>query len=127
MPKHETTKKEFELFVTECKKWIDFFGLIDWKVKYEHCVLASSNYADLCVEGLEQRFAVIRLNKKCSPIDREFFDVKLHAFHEVMELLLYPLSYIGQCRYVLDPCEFGVAVHSIIRTLENTIYKKLKN
>jgi hypothetical protein len=118
-----TTVKEFELFKSECLKWIDYFGLKDWKIDFLHEELKSESYAECRVEGISSRNVVLCFNTKCSEYDRKCLNIRKTAFHEVWELILWPLQYIGTCRYV-QPEEFTTAVHSVIRTMENTIYKE---
>ena len=46
----KTTKKQFDIFIKESKKWINIFGLKEWSVHFawevpiENCVLAWSNH-----------------------------------------------------------------------------------
>ncbi|MDD5722638.1 MAG: hypothetical protein PHY29_02735 [Syntrophales bacterium] len=123
-----TTPEEFEQFKAECLKWIKYFGLTDWKVRFSHEEGDSTNRTDSSVawtkaNGTENRAAVLCLNKMSDDDDeRPFLDIKLTAFHEVCELLTWPLEHIGTCRYV-QPEEFTEARHALIRRLENTIFR----
>ena len=47
------------------------------------------------------------------------------AFHEVCEALLMELSQLIICRFIAEK-DIPNAVHRVIRTLENTIYHKVK-
>ena len=118
-----TTPEEFELFRSECLRWLKFFGLTDWGVHFVHEPL-EDNYAEVRVCGLSDRTAVIAFSSECEEDARQHMDIKRTAFHEVWELFLHPLCYIGQCRYV-QPKEFEYAVHAIIRTMENTVWPVL--
>jgi hypothetical protein len=118
----KTTPEEFKLFKSECLKWIDFFGLHDWRVDFSHEKI--KGYACVTVNGLEDKVALFSFNTECDKHARKHLDIPKTAFHEVMELLLYPLFYIGTCRYV-QPEEFYAARHSIIRTFENVIYPRI--
>jgi len=118
-----TTPEEFDLFKSECQRWLKFFGLTDWKVDFNHVILEDT-YAQVKTNGLEDRYAIFDFNLDCSETNRKHLDIPKTAFHEVLELLLYPLRYIGSCRYV-QPEEFTAANHAIIRTMENTVWPVL--
>ena len=115
-----TTPEEFDLFKSECLRWLKFFGLTDWDVVFEHKAL-KGNYAQIRVDGLSDRCAVFSFNLECDEESRQHMHIERTAFHEVMELFLFPLHYIGTCRYV-QPEEFDAANHAIIRTMENTVW-----
>jgi len=118
----ETTKEEFELFKSECLKWIKLFGLVDWRAVFAHEKLDDS-FAAIRIKGLEDRIVIFILALEIYN-EEESLDIRMYAFHEVMELLLHPLDYIGTCRYA-QPEEFDAARHAIIRTLENVVYPVL--
>lgn len=114
---------DFELFKTECLKWIEIFGLKGWKVGFEHKE-TNDAYAHVKVDGIVDRFVIFVLNSKPDETDLHY-DVKKTAFHEVCELLLWRMEYIGTCRYV-QPEELPEERHNIIRILENSFYKMYK-
>jgi hypothetical protein len=117
----QTTPEEFEQFKAECQKWIQYFGLLDWRVFYEHKKIDEDSFAIAWLSDLENRNVTMTLNLNY----RDGLDICSTAFHEVCELLLHPLEHIGSCRYA-QPEELEAARHAIIRTLENTVYKDLK-
>jgi len=117
----QTTEDEFDFFKTECDKWIRVFGLLGWGVLYEHVDIKENWYASVRVNNLEDRIALFSFNKNITEGEREFLDIRKTAFHEVMELLLWPMHYIGESRYT-SPEELTEARHVIIRTLENIVY-----
>ena len=53
-----TTVKEFELFKTECLKWIDYFGLKDWKIDFLHEDTKDA-FAECRFHGIEDKYAII--------------------------------------------------------------------
>jgi len=119
----KTTKKHFELFKKECKKWIEFFGLKEWNVSYdwctpvEDCVLAWSNH------HFSAKSSYLILSKEWRntvPVTNE--QVKKSAFHEVCEMMLFPLRYMSECRFLSDT-EIDPEIHRLIRTFENVIFK----
>jgi hypothetical protein len=117
----EITKEEYKEFVEECKKWIEIFGLKDWKVDYLQEDL-EGNWAECRVNGVSNRNVVIVLNKKVNESDEKLINIKRTAFHEVVELLIYPLEYLAECRF-LQPEEIIDERHSIIRRLENSLFE----
>jgi predicted SprT family Zn-dependent metalloprotease len=36
MGRYKTTKKHLKIFIEECLKWIDFFGLKGWEAEFKH-------------------------------------------------------------------------------------------
>ncbi|KKM57112.1 hypothetical protein LCGC14_1550870 [marine sediment metagenome] len=127
MPKIKTTRKHFDLFKIEVKKWIQNFGLTDWNVYYSHIKL---NLKAQCKYDLVGRVATLSLSTEYIDDTIEYNieqDIKMSAFHEVCELLLGPLESMVDQRYALGIDDVEEERHRIIRRLENfvfTIYKK---
>lgn len=117
---YETTEEHFEIFKAECEKWLTFFGLKGWSVIFLHEKLGGE-YRASCSVDIAGRIATIRLAIDYSWVPVTCHDVRQSAFHEVCELLLYRLRYIGECRY-LQPEEIPEEVHNIIRILENSVF-----
>ena len=119
MPK--TTRKDFQLFQDECQRWIDYFGLKDIRVTYQHGGTNNDNNAEWLLDG-EGRVALIKLG---DTIDNKSH-IQQSAFHEVTEgLLLGQVWALLENRYVTRT-ELDTAVHSVVRTLENTVFKDVK-
>ena len=116
---------DFALFKSECLRWIEFFGLTSWKIDFVHEKLRNEAFAECRVDGICDRYCVLALNAEISDHDRSYFDPAKTAFHEVLELLLWPLESCGRDRFV-NPDDFVRERHALIRTLENTVYPKLK-
>lgn len=120
----KTTKQHFEIFKKECQKWIEIFGLKNWEIDYYHkkdkdesLSWVSFNHDNRCANiylGIEWPDNIHPTN----------YEVRKSAFHEITEILLHPIRYIGDCRYVNGPEEIEVAVHNVIRVLENTLWNK---
>ena len=128
MPRIKTTKKHFEIFKIETKKWIQNFGLTDWNVYYSHDKL--NGLKAQCKYNLVGRVATLLLSTEYTDDNIECNlrqDIKIAAFHEVCELLLGPLESMVDQRYALGADDVEEERHRIIRRLENfvfTIYKK---
>ena len=115
---YKTTKKDFEVFKAECRKWVGYFGLLDWEICFTHETEMECRAA--CYPDYQGRIAIITLNTNwtMAPEDNEF---ELIAFHEACELLIAPLSLVALERHVTKD-EITSATHGIIRTLENTVF-----
>lgn len=116
----KTTAKDFSIFKKECQKWIDFFGLKEYRVHYEH----SSEYTDcvaFCVTDQAGGCATLGLIKDVG-YERNNLAIRESAFHEVCELLLSKMCHIARDRAFCEE-ELTCETHSIIRRLENTVFK----
>ena len=122
----KTTPEHFEIFKAECKKWIEIFGLKNWRIDYIHKKLSSDSRAQTtfnCVSSI----ATIFFNTKPDEEDEYKFTVetvKKTAFHEVCEILLGRLSLMVGQRYALHELDVEEATHQIIRILENVLWKE---
>ena len=116
----KTTKKDFELFRGECEKWIEFFGLKGWDITIEHA--EDKGNRATCTYNVTNRSIVLNLalEWKTDPITPE--RIKQDAFHEVSEILLCNLRNLAEYRFTTQ-YEIDEAVHAVIRTLENVVFK----
>jgi len=116
----KTTAKHFEIFKLECEKWIEVLGLKDWSVWYYH----GGGLAD-CLASIKalvsSRVISIFLAKDWGDNEITEFQLKKTAFHEVSHILLVKLECLGKARTTFDS-EIDEEAHSIIRTLENTLF-----
>lgn len=116
----KTTRKDFRIFKDECQKWINFWGLVNWKVYYEH------DYIEIpacIVYNLDAMIATITLT---TMYDNDFYsihNIRLNAFHEVCELMLAELMIYANERFDVDKRNLDKACHGIIRRLENKMFK----
>jgi hypothetical protein len=118
---YKTTKKDFEVFKSECRKWVKYFGLLDWEITYSNVEDAGSRGS--CTVGYTGRLATINLATEWDYKPDES-EMNLTAFHEVCELLTAPLCVIAESRYV-TVSQVEIANHYIIRVLENTLFKEV--
>jgi len=109
----------FTVFKKECDKWVKFYGLNNWRIKYEE--MEDESNSGLCSFDLHNRMAVISLN---TAADEKNVNPALIAFHEVTELLLARIRYLATERYI-QPDEVDDAIHECIRTLENSVWKSV--
>ena len=120
---HKTTEQHFNTFKKECLKWIEVFGLKNWEINIFHTdhesFIAWSSFGKFAGKIVD-----IHLNKIWrwqKPPDN--YEIRKCAFHEVCEILLRPVAYLGECRYLSDS-EMSPAIHDIIHILENALWGK---
>lgn len=120
----KTTAKHFDIFVKEVYKWIDRFGLGDWRIDcyHEHnmdeakasCVFRSQGMAaDLYLERGWEEEAVT--NHK----------IKKVALHEVSHILLAKLYILANSRFGVSEENVVEATEGIIRRLERAFGEEL--
>ena len=117
MKDNHTTPAHFELFKKECRKWIELFGLDEWKIYFLHLSppdskrLAGCNY-----EGLTF-VATFVLNKNWRHDKPNNNWVKMVAHHEVVHLLIAQLNCLATSRYVTED-EVENAVERLVHKIE---------
>lgn len=124
--KYTTTTDDFRYFCAQVEDFLDLFHLREWEACYEH------------VDGMDALasvqtdtgggFAIFRLSVHWFGLKPTRAELRETAFHEVMELMLAPLSAVA-FNYEIGHTE-KVALtekerHRVIRTLENVIFPKL--
>ena len=120
----KTSKKDYELFQKECRKWINIFGLLDWEPYFLHGFRENGDWA-WCNYSPTSRGVTFALNKDWKEDKVTNEEIKITAFHEVAELLIGPLYACARYRFLTED-RIEEAAHSIIRTLENVVYPRLK-
>ena len=112
----KTSKAHFKGFVNECKRWITFWGLHQWRVSYQHKDLKNNNGE--CEWLRTAKVAVIRLSK----IVDDQPQIKMTAFHEVDELRFARIRDLAMDRTATED-QIDEAIHELIRQDENLIFK----
>ena len=119
---YKTTKKDFEIFKAECRKWVGYFGLLDWEFSFCHRFSGNDDTVrGSCYASHAGRVATLYFAPKWDYKPDES-EIRRVAFHEVCEVLTAPLCVMAESRYVM-PDEVEAANHYIIRVLENTIFE----
>ena len=118
----KTTKADFELFKSECEKWINYLKLDNWKVYYSlNC--SDSAYAEIVGDGGNYVATISFCKEWDDSINPKTKDtITDTARHEILHLLIERLWWLGKCRYV-TPDELLSETESIVRKLENIIPK----
>jgi len=98
----ETSKKNFEHFKKECKKWIDIFELNNWSVHYS--TLKNTGSYGACFANISAYMVTLSFCEKWE--DNVFKLTKENishiALHEVLHLLLARVVEYGDSRYVTE-------------------------
>ena len=122
----KTTKKHFELFKKESKKWQGIFGLQNVDIAFNHQYLEEDVFAQ-CHFSAESRSALLELNDTWNDCEGAYplndMNIKLSAFHEVCHIFTGALVSRARTRHIMEH-EIDEADHMIIRVLENILFPK---
>jgi len=116
----KTTKNHFELFSSECEKWIAKFGMLDWEISFEHKKLDEYDIAEHAFNTYA-RTLILRLTTHW-PEDMPLNDeqIKLSAKHEVFEGRLAPIRKLAESRFIRND-EIGTEIHAIVQLICNIL------
>ena len=119
----ERLTKDFDKFKKAFSYWQKELGLVEYTVYFERTNLGD-RYAEIEVES-DGKTATVRYNS-LKPKDKHKNDTpQAIAFHEVCHLLLADFSALARARYATADDLYS-AEESIVRTLENVIYRRIK-
>jgi hypothetical protein len=119
-----TSQKQFKFFEKCVYKWINFFGIKEFNVEVEFIEAIKNDCVANCRAGYKNKNAMIGLSTqydKPSIFSKNNLDI--YALHEVLHLLLWDFSAVGQSRYV-EENEFENKEHEIIQKLINALLPK---
>ena len=118
--KKKTNKEHFNLFKSECQKWIDKLKLDNWKIYFAHEEMEGV-YARIFPD-IKTNVATIKMNTEWSmfAIDNLEESIKNAAKHEVIHLLLARLSEYGHKKDYTHDNMFE-AEEELVRKLEKII------
>lgn len=114
-----TTPEHFDIFQMEARRWIERFGLKEWRIYIAHeKTCREAMYAE-CQWRSNSRQAriVLGLEWDKEPTEEE---LRLNAFHEVAELVLEPLA--SPLLDYLSDGEVDRRTHRLVRLLENVLW-----
>ena len=118
----KTTKKDFEIFKTECEKWIEIFGLKGWAIEFYHKDDLKDSRAS-CSYDVVSRSASLYLNITWHEDTVSEANIRKSAFHEVCEVMLCNIRCLAETRFI-SKIEIDEECHAIIRTLENVLWSE---
>ena len=125
--KYETTAEHFEAFKAEARRFIDMFGLWDWRVDFEHSYQEDS-FAVCEHNTTSGKIATLILSTDWSGTEPTLESLRQSAFHEVCHILLAD-TYDAACCLDLSPMQRHLHIdrahHAIIRRLENVVLPRL--
>ena len=94
----KTTKSQYDEFKKEFMRWVNRFGLHDWKVFFYHEKLDGC-FARIVYDNMNSA-ASVKFNSEVDETDENFMNPKMSAKHEVIHLLLARLNYLAGARYI---------------------------
>ena len=118
----KVSKRQFELFKKECKKWIDIFELNNWDVAYmQNKTKKAFAYCNTNVTHYKatMHFCKVWDDEVVKLTDE---NIKKTALHEILHLLLSRLSDYGYARFVADD-EMTEAEEELVNKLINVFHK----
>lgn len=116
-----TSKADFETFKTSCIDWQSKLGLIEWALYFEHANLPDEYAKTSWSTGA--MVATIQFSTHWDNL-REKTAQEIHklALHEILHILMAPFVSEAEYRFSTSNA-IETAEHSIIRRLENILWK----
>jgi len=113
----KTTAKHFDIFKKEVYRWIDRFGLGDWRVDCYHEHNLEGTRAS-CVFRCQGMAADIYLEREWKDEKIKIVNIRSSALHEVAHILLAKLYEQATSRFGITEDQITEATEGIIRRLE---------
>ena len=115
-------KSEIEYFYRCVDYWYNYFKMSNWCLSKDCKHLDEPAFA--CFYGsVEDMNGQIILNDEW-PVNKIYnFELDRVAFHEVCEMLVYPLVTLAEKRFSVTEDNVTHETHSIIRVLEHSVFK----
>jgi len=125
------SSKDFKIFEEEVNYWIDFFKLYNWYIRTIFINSEDDEEFNFDTErdawsiiNHKDHMSLICLNKKnlnFKELNTDY-ELRMIAFHEVCEVLLFPLALLGEDTYSENVIVKNT--HIIINHLENSVFKR---
>jgi len=115
----KTTKADRDLFVKECKRWIDKLSLNDWEYSFEHEYIGE-NLSATTTSDFKAKMIVFRLNKEIDKTGKMSSYIKSIALHEVLHVLLENLYHMAKSRDFRE-INYLAEEHAIINRLQKAM------
>ena len=110
----KTSKRDFNIFKQEFMRLVHKLSLNHYDIFFTH-KKDEENYASIIVDESNKK-AYVNLTTYITDDDLVGYDVKNHARHEAIHLLLYRLAWLGDKRYTRKE-ELMEEEESIVRLL----------
>lgn len=117
----KTTKEDFDLFVKECKNWVEFLELNRWDIQYIWKSGKNDNWCNAGCRVYRDATAEIFFDTEWQREDKTVDNIKISAKHEVLHVLLGRMKDSMFKRFVSED-EMLAAEEEVVRLL----CKKLK-
>ena len=93
----KTTEEHYELFILECNRLVKLWGLMDWKIYFEH-EENKGNRAQIWVDG-DNHTATIQLSGSWQDNNPTEQGILHAARHEMIHLLIGYFNHCAESRY----------------------------
>lgn len=110
---------ELQKFEKECRKWICFFGLTEWR--WSFAIREDAKYNAETRYDVENKSAVVTV----SSIPFAESTIEKVAFHEVAEMMLVGITH--ELGYYVNGSIVRQRAHEIVRRLENSVFEEINN
>ncbi len=116
----KTPQEKFDLFKSECNRWIKRFGLTGWQIWYELSDELDEEVGAACTCIVQARTATLHLSANLDDEDLGDDEMCYFALHEVLEIILYRLNELMLAQHA-NEAEVNEARHEVINILLNFI------
>ncbi len=129
---YKTTAKHFKIYKEHAKKWIKYFGLMDWEFVFQHQKFTdrAEDWLAANSSGTRAKQATISLNKNWFGDEPTVINLQRCAFHEVFETMTSELRNLVfdllNDKFVTET-QVSDANHSLIQRMVNTVWEPLKD
>lgn len=122
-----TTDQKIKYFISECKRFIDFFGLHDWQIYYEphddEGARAMCTTDMMTGDGCGMIARISWSPDWIKDKETDKYELSVCAFHEVIELMFsFIRDYAMNRNIYISHREVDNEIHRIIRRFENKVF-----
>ena len=116
---YQTSDADFRYFQKRFQYWVDFYGLKEWKIYFNHEDVEAA-YAYIYIKALGRCCTVYLSVDWTQKPSKEKLNES--AFHEATHLLLGKIDTLSRDRYITED-QINNEIHGIVRVLEKVILK----
>lgn len=118
MKKTRTTRTDFALFQAECARWLQRFGLTEWRASFKWRQL-DEDFAQTHI-NIQGRCAAFVLSKAWPKDVSHHSQVRSSALHEVVHLLVYDVEHLVTDRVVTVELK-DRTVEALVRRIQHAL------